>query len=45
MERYAEHRQWLRHWQQVQVSHCLTDFPPGDRTRLAAVHAGDFSTD
>ncbi|RQT16337.1 hypothetical protein [Burkholderia contaminans] len=41
MERYAEHRQWLR----VQVSHCLTDFPPGDRTRLAAVHAGDFSTD
>ncbi len=45
MERYAERKQWLRHWQRVQVSHCLTDFPPGDRTRLASIHAGDFSTD
>ncbi|KAB0657270.1 hypothetical protein [Burkholderia diffusa] len=41
MARYAEREQWLR----VQVRHCLTDFLPGDRTRLAAVHSGDFSTD
>lgn len=45
MARYAEREQWLRHWQRVQVRHCLTDFLPGDRTPLAAVHSGDFSTD
>ncbi|KVW77797.1 hypothetical protein LGM57_18675 [Burkholderia cepacia] len=45
MERYAECRQWLCLWQRMQVSRCLTDFPPGDRTWLAAIHTGDFSTD
>ncbi|WP_175817929.1 hypothetical protein [Burkholderia diffusa] len=43
--RYAEREQWLRHWLRVQVRHCLTDFLPGDRTPLASVHSGDFSTD
>ena len=41
MARYAEREQWQR----VQVRHCLTDFLPEDRTPLAAVHSGDFSTD